>query len=343
MSAEYVAVLVLVAALTAALLSVGMPRVVGEWADHAACALFDTGEAGCEQPTTAAGGGVVSGGSTGGEEQPARDAGRAVPPRRTALTEVLAGAPAGALEADDYRELAVEYVRSLLPDEDPDDIYARNRAVTRAYAELYFLDPELYKWAGMAAFASDLVGSGIRQAEAARLHGGPPIPGVSDFSFTELSRALQYGNALVFTDIYWQHVAYHHGGIDALRRAHEAGELHDTLYEGWLMIDAGRRRYDPELVWAGNANLLYYEQRVTLQEGVYDQHRRMFQRLSGPIGHLQPMGSPVPGHETTFQEHVPGGDLGDPDDRWAWISDSMLPAWRQREAELTDELWGFVR
>lgn len=55
------------------------------------------------------------------------------------------------------------------------------------------------------------------------------------------------------------------------------------------------------------------------------------------------MGSPAPGHDTTFQEHVPDGDIGDPDDRWTWISESMLPAWRQREPELTDELWGIVR
>jgi hypothetical protein len=351
-SADYIAVLVLAGALVAALFAIGIPRVVGDWGTYASCALFAGDDEGCERPhahdhddggdTTPDRVDPDGRGAPG--ERPSTAPDLAVPPRHTGLTDFLADVPPGTLTADDYLDLAVEYVRSLLPEEDPDNIYARNRAITQAYAELYFLDPQLYKWAGMAAFASDLVGDGIRQAEAARQHGGPPIPGVNDFSFTRLSQLLQLGNALVFTDIYWQHLAYHHGGIDAVRRAHDDGKLPSNVYEGWLQIDAGRRQGNADLIWDGNERLLDYEQRVTLQEGVYDQGRKIFQRLSsGPIRLLQPMTSPIPGHDVTFQQHVPGGDLGDFDSRWAGISESMLPAWRERESQLTDDLWRFVR
>jgi hypothetical protein len=39
--------------------------------------------------------------------------------------------------------------------------------------------------------------------------------------------------------------------------------------------------------------------------------------------------SPIPGHDITFKEFVPGGNLGNFDERWKWIDNSMLPAWKK--------------
>lgn len=69
------------------------------------------------------------------------------------------------LTASEYQDLAREHVRSLLPDGLENDRFAQNQAITTAYAQRYRLDPDTFKWAGMAAFASELVGSGMRQAE----------------------------------------------------------------------------------------------------------------------------------------------------------------------------------
>lgn len=263
--------------------------------------------------------------------------------RATTLTDFVAALGPGPFTADEYREFANEYVRSLLPEGAEDDMYARNAAVTRAYAELYFLDPGTYKWAGMAAFASDVVGDGIRQAEAGRSSGLPWIPFVSDFSFTELSLALQGGNALVYRDIFWQHLAYEHGGLEAIEAARRDRELRLLPYHGWRSIDAGRRTGDPETIWAGNARLLRYEQEFTLQEGVYDHHRKTFKRLSSEVtGLVAPLESPIPGDPVTFQDHHSWGDLGDFEDRWSWIDGSMLPAWREHERSLEEDLWRFT-
>jgi hypothetical protein len=264
--------------------------------------------------------------------------------RATSLTDVVATLGPGPLTTAEYRTLADEHVRNLLPEGREDDKYARNAAVTRAYAELYFLDPGTYKWAGMAAFASDLVGDGIRQAEAGRTSGLPWIPGLSDFSFTDLSRSLQAGNALVFVDIYWQHLAYEHGGMAAIEAAWRDDELHQLTYDGWRTIDEGRRTGGTEAVWTGNAQLLRYEQEFTLQEGVYDHQRRTFKRLSSEVsGLVAPLTSPIPGDPVTFQDHHSWGDLGDFDDRWSWITESMLPAWREHEPALQEDLWQFTR
>lgn len=264
--------------------------------------------------------------------------------RHTSLTDFVAGLGPGPFTPEEYRELAAEYVRGLLPEGREDDPYARNEAVTRAYAELYFLDPATYKWAGMAAFASDLVGDGIRQADAGRRSGLPWVPGLSDFSFTELSLALQGGNALVFADIYWQHLAYEHGGLEAIEGAFRVDEIDELAVAGWRSIDGGRRSGDQDAIWAGNRRLLRYEQEFTLQEGVYDHHRHTFRRLSSEVpGLVAPLTSPIPGDPVTFQDHHSWGDIGDFGDRWSWITESMLPAWREHEPSLQEDLWEFTR
>lgn len=261
----------------------------------------------------------------------------------TAIQDYVATFPPGPLSAAQYQVLAADYVRGKLPEGQEENIYARNAAITQAYAEMYFADPDTYKWAGMAAFASDLVGDGIRQAEAGRQSGLPIIPGVSDFSFTELSLSLQFGNARVYTDIFWQHLAYEHGGIEAIRGIHAEGAISNDLLQAWEQIDAGTRAGNADQVWEGNQGLLRYEQEVTLQQGVYDQNRHIYQRLSSGItGLVQPLSSPIPGDPSTFQDYVPGGDIGDFNDRWRWIEDSMLPAWRAREDGLTFSLYQFT-
>lgn len=224
--------------------------------------------------------------------------------------------------ADAWREVAAEHVRCA-----GTDIYARNRAVSRAYADMYFRDPNTYRWAGMAAFASCTVGEGISQAEALRESGLPWIPGVSDISGTELSQSLQFGNALVYSDIYWQHLAYDHCGLGEMERAASAGKIPPSVLDAWRQIDRGRRTGDPTLVWAGNRALLRYEQETVLQDGVYSSNREVFRRLSQRT-FVPPLPSPVPGGRN-FQDVVPGGDIGNFAQRWTWIDSEMLPAWQR--------------
>lgn len=244
----------------------------------------------------------------------------------------------GPLTPEQYQEAAREYVRSLLPEGSEDDPYAQNAAVTRAYAEMYFLDPDIFKWAGMAAFASDVVGDGMRQAEGARQYVWAVPPNVS---FTKLAQALYLGNALVYDDIYWQHIAYEHGGLEAIEQAWDEGAISREVYDGWHRIDEGRRTGDEDLIWEGNRDLLFYEQRYVLQEGVYDHARSEFTWLSSQlVGIIAPLESPIPGDDSTFQDI--GGDLGVFDDRWTWIDGWILPAWREHEGDIQDQLREFT-
>ncbi|MGE0401174.1 MAG: hypothetical protein AB7T06_30980 [Kofleriaceae bacterium] len=226
----------------------------------------------------------------------------------------------------------------------------RNTRITGAYADMYMSDTDTMKWAGMAAYASDLVGVGIAGTQAAGaiplLPEGMDTAGIDN---AELQRLLAVGNAGVYDDLMWQHMAMQEGGIEQMRLAHEAGEIPDEQIAGWETIAAGRAALDEarasgderaieaanNQVWAGNNQLLQYEQQVFLQNLVYDDSpaaRELFSRITpGMI-------SPVPGG-TSFINHNDanggptgsGADVGDVDQRWSWIRDTMAPEYRARE------------
>jgi len=56
-------------------------------------------------------------------------------------------------------ESSLKYNFSLPPE---DQVIKRNRTITTYYAQLYKQEPQLYKWAGMAAFASFHIGEKLQ-------------------------------------------------------------------------------------------------------------------------------------------------------------------------------------
>jgi hypothetical protein len=208
---------------------------------------------------------------------------------------------------------------------DPEE---RCQLITRAYAMMYTSDPDSMKWAGMAAYAADKIGFGMGMAG--------PAAAMAGADGGELKQSLADGNAAVFEDIYWQHLAFQQGGVEALQEACDAGDLPPEQLERWRQladakIELARARElgDEDLgaqardqIWAANGGLLRYEQDITLQGPIYDQHRELFKRMS-PL-----MDSPVPG-AAPFR----GDDIGDLDQRWDWITSDMLPAWQRLDAD----------
>lgn len=254
-----------------------------------------------------------------------------------AQAEPASGQPAGV--KDRYVRQAQAIIGYVPGQGHTTDYFEMNRRITSAYAEMYQSNPDVFKWAGMAAFASREVGNGMRQAQALRESGLPWIPFISDISGTEVLQALAQGNLGVYADIYWQHLAYQQGGIEEITRAFRAGELDPIAYEAWQKIDRGRRENNQDLIWEGNTDLLRYEQRTVLQTQVYDPNRRLWQKMSSaPISWFQKINSPIPGDPNNFNSYVDGGDIGSFEDRWRWISESMLPAWRRLDSNRAEAL-----
>ena len=234
--------------------------------------------------------------------------------------------------------------------QDPDrltdyDAKQLNIQVTSAYAKMYLSNPAVFKWAGMAAFASSEVGSGMQKAwqlgfgtgtemfnPAATWIGGLATGrggNVGPMMGKLLFWALSGGNRLVFHDIFWQHVAYRDAGLATLKDARQATEIPQRVLDAWSMIDGGVRKKEIDDVWMGNALLLMYEQQEILQTKIYDakEVKKLWPAISPDVP------TPIPGHGVTFASYVPNGNIGVFADRWKWIFDSMLPAWRTLETD----------
>ena len=202
-------------------------------------------------------------------------------------------------------------------------VFKRNEAITAAYAEMYLRNPQIYKWAGMAALTSATVGRGMYIMRGLRQTRLGSVVGLFGSEVAETFHNLGIGNRAVFTDIYWQHMAYEEGGLAEIEQIFHAGQLDRRALRGWRQIDAGRRAGDQELIWAGNTELLHFEQKHVLQPQVYDRNQSLWREVSAWIP------SPIPGHHEIFADFAPGGNIGAFAERWRWITDSMLPRWRE--------------
>ncbi len=183
-------------------------------------------------------------------------------------------------------------------------IVERNTAITARYAAWYLQKPELFKWAGMAAFASRQVGIALAFSEM--MHAPDPVvieeerpnegfsfdPGklfrsalnslfsVPSFMHSVAAQQLfladldeiRSGNNAIFSDIAWAHEAYLASGIGEIEK--NCGREEDEyLLKGFRMIDEGSRILEKagseeearRVIWDGNVLLLRHEQLNTLQ------------------------------------------------------------------------------
>jgi hypothetical protein len=221
----------------------------------------------------------------------------------------------------------------------------RNKIINRAYAELYLENPEIFKWAGLAAFASASIGEKMELLAAGNLLRVPALAlgektsaslnllsGALDLTYNLIGR----GNKAIFDDIYWQHLAYREGGLTEMTALFEEGSLPPELYLAWRMIDQGWQTGDEDLIWAGNTLLLKYEQKEIIQpvlyEGMLNQPLwKIVSKLHDMLGLL--ITSPVPEEIQSFRDCVPGGNLGRYQDRWKWCVEKIMPAWQSYETK----------
>ncbi len=160
---------------------------------------------------------------------------------------------------------------SLLPSSER--IVERNRAITAHYARLYLEHRDIYKWAGMAAFASSQVGVALAFSEMIQTPGRMMGDGsrnnksekgffedlggffagaaktllsmpVSVYEFAAKNillndlEEIRKGNNAIYNDIAWAHMAYLEGGLGEIEENVSDNE-HEFLLSGFQMIDKG--------------------------------------------------------------------------------------------------------
>lgn len=203
-----------------------------------------------------------------------------------------------------------------------------NNKITCAYASIYKTNPEKFKWAGLAAIVSGIIGEELaNQSYWEELLGSTFFAGIKESTIE--------GNAAVFDDLFWQHLAFQNGGISEIGKIYCAGGISIEVYRAWLKI----AQDDPINVYEGNKDLLYHEQKNILQQILYTPHPTAWSNIQYP-----PLGlaetrvvSPVPGKDDKMPE---GTKIDVFNDRWAWLENTILPDWRiyERNSDNVDEL-----
>jgi hypothetical protein len=163
---------------------------------------------------------------------------------------------------------------------------ARNAGITARYARLYVENPHIFKWAGMAAFASHRVGLALLPYQFEEIEGVLRIMDHHAHPLGQeiLSRDLNLireTNNNVFQDIAWTHLAYlsPDGGLAAIEGGLMSSPEHWRLGQGFQLIHGGQKLLKAgdssranQMIWQGNRFLLQHEQFVTVQPA--------FERLS---------------------------------------------------------------
>jgi hypothetical protein len=239
----------------------------------------------------------------------------------------------------------------------------RNRVITARYAGWYLEHPHIFKWAGMASFASRQVGLAILMAELLtkpeRIEADALLLSLHRFGADRLLLAdfeeIRQGNNNIYRDIAWAHAAYIAGGMDELMAC--ASETEDAkLITGFDIIDRGREllrlnENDDEgerLVWEGNLFLLRHEQ-VDVLQPVFDRLSPAGRLMASFGSELDFSGSVLPDFRcrTSFSsfhgyfETLAGlKSVTNPADRWQWVEKSVIPAWQSADRQMKIEWSG---
>lgn len=244
---------------------------------------------------------------------------------------------------------------NLLPS--PEQVIQRNKAITGQYARIYDQKSELFKWAGMAAFASYHIGMSLI-----------PFNWV-DIKLIELPEALKKDgfkndlqlirllNNRIFDDIGWVHLAYldKEGGIELLRKLLTNEPHYSAILAAFEKIEQGKEflKINPkkgkQLIWEANTEILWHEQSAVVQP-IFNKLGSIFSRAMSlcasfdyKVSHLK----------TDWRTHSSfilfmlfnGFDkvrktgfipiVTNLDHRWHWIENSLLGIWKKTDN--TDE------
>jgi hypothetical protein len=166
-------------------------------------------------------------------------------------------------------------------------VATRNQDISARYACWYIDHPRIFKWAGLAAFASHRIGIllaayDLRTEVGDTFHGDDRIstarqrpPGVHDPHEGlrgDVLEQLRRTNNLVYEDIGWAHASYiEKHGVAEIETKLGRDPSHDLMLTGFRKIETGEKLLssDPttatDQIWEGNRLLLEHEQRNVIQ------------------------------------------------------------------------------
>jgi len=245
-----------------------------------------------------------------------------------------------------------EQFESKLPPES--EVIERNKKISSLYAQLYLDNPDVFKWAGMASFASNHIGIGLlpyrfSNFDLLDLQSSCRKKGlVNDFNL------LRHINNRIYDDIAWTHQAYLDGGISLISDLMKDDPHYAKMLVAWEALDSAiqhKSEYDSETlnlkIWDANIKLLRHEQEFIVQP-MFDQFGAIFKKLITLCASLDFSPNHLKtdrAYHSTFVMYMYKNELSlllksmfIPDltrfmQRWLWLENKVSPNWILKERE----------
>jgi hypothetical protein len=240
-----------------------------------------------------------------------------------------------------------------LPTEE--NVIARNRTITTYYAQLYKSEPALYKWAGMAAFASFHIGEKLKMWNWKK-------SGIKTISQTcrKKNRTLEDDfqvirilNNKIFSEVGAAHLAFSQLDYELFHSQLIQTDKHpiiinafEKLHHARLDIANGHlSEAIQDLIWEANTEILWHEQSQVVQP-LFDKLSDLF---SGAMTFVASFDYSINHRKTSWRLPsrfilfmMSGGfkllrenhfvpSVTRLEHRWYWISKDLLKKWRKIE------------
>lgn len=240
------------------------------------------------------------------------------------------------------------YQFQLPPEE---KVLRRNRTITSYYAKLYQSEPKLYKWAGMAFFASFHIGEKLKLWNWNK-------SGIKSFSETcqkknqnieDDFQIIRIINNRIFKEIGTLHLAFSQLDYSVFKDELIKKNRHKIIIEAFNKLQLAKKENDSKisekLVWDANVEILYHEQSIVVQP--------MFNKLTTTFGSAMSL---IASFDYTVNHKKTNWKLNSRfisfmlskgfsvtrkygyipvvtnfKQRWFWITEDLLKKWKQIE------------
>ena len=244
---------------------------------------------------------------------------------------------------------SLKYNFSLPPE---DQVIKRNRTITTYYAQLYKQEPQLYKWAGMAAFASFHIGEKLQMWNW-------EDSGIKTLSFTcnkknrtieDDFQVIRIINNRIFSEIGWVHLTFCQMDFISFKSLLLEKDKHQIIIHAFEKLNSAREQLKregysasvKEIIWEANTEILWHEQSEVVQP-LFDKLSDIF---SGAMTFFASFDYKINHHQTSpnirsrfiffilfhgfslIKENWSMPKVTNLQYRWYWIFNDLLKKWK---------------
>lgn len=250
--------------------------------------------------------------------------------------------------------MAIEYSFDLPSEE---QVIKRNRTITAHYAQLYQKQPQLYKWAGMAAFASFHIGEKLQlwNWQRSGISTLPVEVQRKNRSLEDDFQVIRIINNKIFLEIGWVHLAFCQMDFPAFYLLLLEKKKHELILHAFEKLNDARTQLKregysttiKELIWEANTEILWHEQSEVVQP-LFD---KLTSSFSGAMTFFASFDYNINHRPTNWKNHssfilfmlFSGASLWTKkwllpevtnlQHRWHWIHNDLLKKWEIVEAD----------